>query len=432
MKQRRMKPTVFLALTVLTFSRLLLAEDLLAEDDLLLDEDVIFQRAEADVSTESAPDFKTMVESILADTRLSVQQSFVQGRRLEGSRTEARLFFERALWRNSYVNLDARYSLFAPKDALARSYGDDFSDANLKTLWLQQTHQECALKLGRQSQFWGAVEGAFAVDVLMPFDFTEPLLTDFADIRRSQDMAVLDCFYQSVYLQAVYTPKARLDQFHPKPQRALRTLEDSLEDEWGGQIKFRLPRLDISLFAAHLYQNTPQPVVDLSQPSGMSLISPRYDFFGASVVWANGRWLWEMDLGYKTDQRFSSDFERNFRDLAFGFEYVTTSNHHWSAGLTLTQAANSSADALTDYHGATLSWSNTYLNDDLTLSCLGNWMEQVKQSGGTAQAQFKFNDDWEVATALGYRDMGAADMTLFGLPERENGWHSTVKLKVIF
>lgn len=432
MKQRRLKPTVFVALTVLTFSSISLAEDLLAEDDFLLDEDVTFQRAEAEASTEPAPDFKTMVASILADTRLSVQQSFAQGQRLEGSRTEARLFFERALWRNSYVNLDARYSLFAPKDALARSYGDDFSDTNLKTLWLQQTHQECAVKLGRQSLFWGAVEGAFAVDVLMPFDFTEPLLTDFADIRRSQDMAVLDCFYQSVYLQAVYTPKARVDQFHPKPQSSLEQLEDSLEDEWGGQIKFRLPRLDISLFAAHLYQNMPLPVMDLTQPSGMRLISPRYDFFGASTVWANGRWLWEMDLGYKTDQRFSSDFARNIRDLAFGFEYVTTSNHQWSAGLTLTQAANSSVNELDEYHGATLSWSNTYLNDDLTLSCLGNWMEQVKQSSGTFQAQLKLNDHWEIAAALGYRDMGAAGMTMFGLPERENGWNSTVKLKVTF
>lgn len=406
------------------------AEDLLADDEWQLDSAVSIQQAPPD--PESAPDLHARISSVLEAARLSVQQTFAQGRQLEISRTEARLFFERALWRNSYLNLDARYTHFAHKDVFARAYGDDFSDANLKTLWLQQTQQQCALKLGRQSQFWGAVEGAFAVDVLMPFDFTEPLLTDFADIRRSQDMAVLDCFYQSVYLQAIYTPKARLDRFHPKPQRALEQLEDGLEDEWGGQIKFRLPRLDISLFAAHLYQNMPLPVVDLSQPSGMRLISSRYDFFGASTVWANGRWLWEMDLGYKTDQRFSSDFERNIRDLAFGFEYVTTSNHQWSAGLTLTQAANANADKLSDYHGATLSWSKTYLNDDLTLSCLGNWMEQARQSSGTIQAQLKLNDDWELATALGYRDMGQADMTIFGMPETESGWNSTVKLKVTF
>ena len=89
-------------------------------------------------------------------------------------------------------------------------------------------------------------------------------------------------------------------------------------------------------------------------------------------------------------------------------------------------------DGLDTYHGATLAWSNTYLNDDVTLSCLGSWMEQVKQSGGTLQAQWKINDEWEVATALGYADAGTADMTMFGMAERDTGWNSTVKLKVTF
>jgi hypothetical protein len=420
----------FVLLSLCYYASGSLADNLLAEDDWQMAPGMATQEPAS--VTKGSSDLHSMVSDVLEDARLSVQQTFAQGRHLESSRTEARMLFERALWRNSYINMDARYAHFAPKDRFARVLGDDFSDANLKTLWLQQTHQECAVKLGRQSQFWGAVEGAFAVDVLMPFDFTEPLLTDFADIRRSQDMAVLDCFFPSVYLQAVYTPKARLDQFHPKPLRELKDLEDSLEDEWGGQVKFRLPRLDISLFAAHLYQNMPLPVVDSSQSSGMRLLSPRYDFFGASTVWANGRWLWEMDVGYKTDQRFSSGLERDIRDLAIGFEYVSTSNHQWSAGLTMTQAVSGQTTHLKEYHGATLSWSNTYLNDDLTLSCLGNWMEQVKQSSGTVQALIKLNDEWEVSTALGYRDMGLAEMKMLGMPAREDGWNSTVKLKVTF
>lgn len=424
---------------VVLWSHGVAAQDLLAdEDDLLLADELSFSAAATAESAEPAevgaiPGFRSLFTSLLNATRLSLQQSFSQGRQLDGSRTEARLYFERALWRNSYVTLDTRYAVFAPKDALARTYGDDFSDANLKSLWLQQTQQKCALKLGRQSLFWGAVEGAFAVDVLMPFDFSEPLLTDFADIRRSQDMAVLDCFLDGVHLQAMYTPKARIDLFHPKQQQALKALEDSLEDEWGMQARFRLPRLDLSFFAAHLYQNTPLPILDLSQPGGLRLLSPRYDFYGMSVVRASGRWLWEMDLGYKTDQRFSTDDERDIWDLALGFEYVSTGNHQWGAGITMTQAAGQGiSPPLRTYHGTTLSWARTYLNDDLTLSCLGNWMERIKQSNVTAQARLKLNDQWEVATALGYADAGMADMTWFGMAETETGWKATVKVKVTF
>ncbi len=411
-----------------------LRADLLADDEFDYQSDSSMQTAFPATEHAEAKPKASVWAHLGADSRVTLSQSLAQDERMSLLRTRVQWVFERALWRDSYLHLDTQYTRYAPEDALARAYGDDFGDSELQALWLQQSLAQCAVKLGRQQVFWGQVEGAFAVDVLMPFDFSEPLLTEFVEVRRAQDMALLDCYGAERQIQLFYVPKATFDRYHPRPNAQLEELEDSLQDEWGLRFKQRINRLELTVFAAHLYHNTPTIVFDPLSMSGLALRRMRYDMLGSSLSWAQGKWLWELDLAWKSDQQLFRGDAVNIWDAALGFEYLSAGNHQFSFGLILTEAGNSSGQALRLWHALSASWSRHYLHDDLALSVLGYWREQGQQSNTTMQAQYKLDDYWTLVTAVGYQDIAANDAfyALFRLPPATTGWQLNTRLELTF
>jgi len=389
------------------------AEDLLAEDDFS------FEPLAQETTTRHWRDA----------LRFTLQHSLSQGDRLQLARSEARMAFEQAPWQNAYVKLDQRAYYFAHKDRQARQQGTDYGHYQLKELWLQQTQDACFVKLGRQNIIWGSVEGTFSVDLISPFDFTEPLFTEFSSIRRSQDLLLSTCFWGAHQIQAFVIPRARLDQVQHRQTGEWKTLESSLNEEWGLRYLHQREGFDVHLMAARLHANTPVLVLEpISAPIpalAPNLKAPRFNLFGVTAVKAIDRLLLEIDLAYKTDQleAFSGRSEDQW-ELSTGFEYTTASNHAFNAGVWWYQAQAQSLNTRFKRARAwTAGWNNSYWNDDLTLRFLGTYLSKPRQHTGTFQAEYQWDDYYTYAAALAYSDY---DEPVTGV---EEGWQITAQIK---
>lgn len=377
-------------------------------NDLLADDDFSFDTSEV-IEEE---------HSWLDDTRFTLEQALSQGRNLEQLRSTFRFEYEASPWEGAFVKLDNKLTYFWHKDRQARQQQTDYGHNKLQEAWLQLSEQACFAKLGRQTLFWGSVEGTFAVDVVSPFDYTEPLLTDFTSIRLAQDMLTFDCFSDQQQWQVFFQPRARLDSFQHRQDGALKQLEDDLNEEFGLRFIQSWEGLDLHLMYARLYGNTPIP-------SLVSVEVPRFDFIGVTLVKAIRRLLIEVDIGFKQNQleAFSGE-EKDQLEAALGFEYTTANNHQFNGGVWLFDTqAQSPQEQFKSTQTWTAGWNKTYLNDDLTLSLLGSYIETPQTSSVTLQSQYKWDDFWTLTTALGYAD---TQQTITGF---ESGWQVHLNIK---
>lgn len=407
------------------------------EDDLL--EEELF---EEDLFTEGAllgDDLVSQESKITDDWRknihITLQQTFFQGKHREISRTDAHIEYEVAPWDGAYVRIANKYTYYGHNDKQLGQDGRSFGRNKLQEAWLQLSESSCVAKLGRQGLSWGVIEGAFAVDVVSPFDFTEPLLTDYSDIRLSQDMLLADCYFSKTQVQTFYVTSARLNTYQQTNTSALQALEDSLHDEWGFRVSHRWQGLDVTLMYAHLYGNEPLSVIDSQQASGLRLDIARYDFVGLSGAWAIGRLLLEFDLGYKHNERENfTGKEKSHLETAFGFEYTTSNNHQLNAGVWIfegviqkpTSQQNLKRGSMQAW---TLGWSKLYLKDDLVMSFLGSWLTESDVLSSTLLAQYQWDDFWNFSSALSYTDSNQA---LEGLSSKGSDLGLLLKVKLEF
>jgi hypothetical protein len=381
------------------FSEEHLFEEEIVADDLLLSDEFEFE-----------PEDKKEIDSWRKNIRISLQQTLLQGERLEVFRSEARVEYEVAPWKGAYVRLDNKYTYYGYNDQQLGVNDEAFGHNKLQEAWLQLSKSSCVAKLGRQGLYWGGVEGAFAVDVVSPLDFTEPLLTDYSNIRLSQDMLSADCYFSNSHIQPFYVLSANMNIYQQKNTAQLTQLEDSLKDEWGVRVTQRWEGLDVSFMYAHLYGNEPLSVIDRNEISGFRLDVARYDFIGLSAAWAIGRLLLELDVGYKLNELESfSGNERSNVDVAFGFEYTTFNNHQLNAGVwffdeVIQQPTIQQNLKVGSVQAWTLGWAKTYLKDDLVMSFLGSWLTEPEVASLAVLAQYQWNDYWNFSTALNYTD----------------------------
>jgi len=374
----------------------LLEEDLFA-DGLLLSEEFELQGSQ-------------LAYSWRKNMRVTLQQTLLQGKHLEISRNEARVEYEVAPWDGAYLRFDNKFTYYGYNDQQRGVDGETFGHNKLQEAWLQLSESSCVAKLGRQGLSWGVIEGAFAVDVVSPFDFTEPLLTDYSNIRLSQDMLLADCYFSNTQVQSFYVASANINIYQQKNTSLLKSLEDSLHDEWGFRLTQGWAGLDVSLMYAHLYGNEPLSIFDSKQASGLRLDVARYNFVGLSAVWAVGRLLLELDLGYKQNEleNFSGK-ERSHVETAFGFEYTTSNNHQFNAGVWFFDEVIQKPTPLKALQRGTvqswtLGWGKTYLKDDLVMSFLASWLTDPDVLSSTILSQYQWDDFWNFSAALTYTD----------------------------
>ena len=416
-------------LSLLVLPILMLSPILHAETDDLLEDQLI-----ADDELELVLEERVKEESWWQDLSVTVQQTFLQGEQLDISRSEFRLEYEVAPWKGAYLRLDNKYSYYAHHDQQLSSAGASFGRNKLQEAWLQISESACVTKLGRQGLYWGVVEGTFALDI-SPFDFTEPLLTDYSNIRLSQDMLLADCYFSNTQFQSFYVVSASMDVLSQKDTGQIEKLENTLHGEWGGRVTQTWEGLDIALMYAHLYGNTPLTLIDTTQQSGIRLDVSRYDLFGVSASWASGRLLLELDLAYKKDlmENYSGK-EISNAEAALGFEYTTYNNHHLNVGVWMFEQVIQAPTLLKDTKSEaiqswTMGWSKTYFNDDLIMSFLGMYLNKPKVLTGTVLAQYQWDDYWNFSSALSYTD---AEDNAQSLTLNESDFNLLIKAKFQF
>ena len=415
---RKISATFAISLTLASVTGPTLAEDLLSDDDFSFD------------AEQNAPSPSVWPEGL----ELTAEHLYSQGHKSTSQRSSVGVEYETTPWKGGFIRFENSYRYYWRGDVLARRGASEhpYGRNKLSELWLQQSNQDCYIKAGRQTLFWGAVEGTFAVDQVTPFDYTESLFTDYSNIRRPQDMILGACFYGQTKWQAFVTPRATLSRISHRDTFAFDEIEDAMNEELGASFQQSFEGLDLTLFYARLYANTPVTVLTNSFPPQATLDVARYDLVGLSVVKAIGRLLLEMDLGYKRDQiiAISGELEDQL-EVAAGFEYTTSGNHQLNAGIwtykldtvQLAQPSTPSTDRVEQF---TAGWSKTYDNDDLTMSLLGSWLAKHQQSRLTVHGRYQVDDYWQYSAALSYTEIG--DLIRSNLVT--NGWEASMGIKI--
>lgn len=442
-----MKRPLILAIAIAGHPVTLVAQDFLGGDGFAFDSSAI------ETSEPHWTDgFKTTVEHSHTQVPGDVHRK----------QSSLRLEYEGNLSEGWYLKLDTRYRYFWSDDDLAQNRGGAYGKNKWQRAWLQYSKGSCTTTIGRQTLIWGTVEGTFVTDIVTPFDYTEQLLTDYGNVRLPQDMLVGECFFSGGQVQAFFTPEARTDifqhhrlTFEIAPGFKPADLSIEAEEEWGLRYKWHGSKMDISLMYARLYDNTPTPVyfgpamasADSQNAALVALLGPvisavtptpdfgirpelaEFDLAGIATSVALGRLLLKAEVAHRDHQLIPISGESTERfDAAFGFEYTTSGNHLFNAGIWATHFKNEAVEEQ-DIQVVTMGWRKTYLNDDLIMSLLGNWASNPRFAGVTVLAEYQWNDYWNTSLALSFADLSELDIPIPIAPAEES---ATVSIKYEF
>ena len=172
--------------------------------------------------------------------------------------------------------------------------------------------------------------------------------------------------------------------------------------KWGGD------GYDIRVMYARLFDNSPTLITkQSSMPPGLQ-IKPalaHFDLIGIAGDIAVGRLLLKGEVSYRSEQLipFSNETTERY-DAAVGFEYTTSSNHVFNAGLWGIHFNKDAVD-VNDRQVLSLGWRKTYLNDNLAMSLLGNWASHPRFATITVLADYRWNDYWSSSFAITAADI---------------------------
>jgi len=416
-------------------------DDFLSEDEFEFQDDSEEGQAQVSAEREAQTNIVEPNTSLIAKWMSDIQIRLQGDARYNFSQHHSQLRraslgikYETAPFRSAYIKLDSKYSYFNQDDYLVTD-SESYGALKLNALWLQYSVQNCAIKLGQQGVFWGVVEGTYAVDLITPLDTTEPLLTDFSELRSSQNLALLSCYQGDYDFDLFYSPKALLDRHQHTNRSALRSFEKTLNDEYGARVSKHWEGLDLSFVYARLYGNSPLLVPDPSAPLSPDFVVPRFDFYGLSSVWAIERLLLKADIGYSRDQliqklsaRGSDLLIEESTDISLGLEYTTDQSHDFSMAF-WHRKLNFMSDRSQDEYDKIwfISWSKKYFSDTLTSSLLGYWLENGSAQVTTLLQEYQIDDQWTISGALQF---GESEQVFSGAKgESELALYSSLKVQ---
>ena len=438
---------LFLFLCCWSFS--VFAEEAIKQPDLLSEDWV-------DEWTEELPDVgivgalsdpesaNNVTESILEFISVKLKGDLAYSESLILARGNARILSESTPIDNSYLKADVQFNYYNAKDDLLPDESDNEYTVKINDLWFQYSKEACSLKLGRQGLYWGNVEGTQALDVVSPLDLSEPLLTDFSLIRRSQDIISTSCFHNDYGFEIFVIPNPLLDQFTVRQNSDFKDLESALSAEWGGRITKHAQGLDLSFYYGRFNDNTPKAIFDLNALTLVGIYVDQFELFGAGIVYAIDRLLLEFELSYKSELAFQaiepvssygylSNKKRKDRlELAIGAEYTTATNHQLSSGIWIYEYENNPlVSSYADTYVLNATWSKLFLNDDLGLSALVFWQKEPELYQFTFMANLLISDYWSTSTAVSYQD-SVVDEINTGFRTQNDNKDWSIQLSVIY
>ena len=351
-----------------------------------LDDDGFGGEMELDMGGEMDSGPEAQVDSAPAQSpfRVSVDHaiSFRTGavKSVVNNRSSLNLEYEASLATGLYAKIDATGTLFWAKDHRSLSTAKDYDyDGLIREAWVQKSFDQINFTIGLQSIVWGEVEGAQATDTLNPTDNSEFLFVDFEDVRIGQASLRANLFSGGLTWEAFVTPKPLYSKNPPAnsiyayatPFAGLRVTEpEKAEPEYGVRMKFNVGAAEMAFLAASLTPN--QPLYKL-EATGLAQVAQTFRLYGVNFNYPVGQTLFKADLGYKTDQGINDQsFGLVFKDKldsALGVE-TTLSQHTFAAVVSLSSIQDWDESLLTKEQTGfyNLSWSKSYLNEDLSLN----------------------------------------------------------------
>lgn len=371
--------------------------------DLLLDDDMDFLAAD---------EFEVVLEATTPPTLLQTLGFSIQ-ETAGWSKNQSALFTHQtsanAKWAGSlspawYLEWDASaVAQWPATNVMDGSDTDADNSFNLNTLYLQYSSGPMSAKIGRYSIGWGELEGAGVLDIVNP----APDLTQGspAALDNSQWLASARLYGDGWDLSSFYNMAPELTDMSAAGFAA----PDTASTEWGIRLGTQLNRSDVSLYAGQFVEDT--PIIDLV--TFTSITSP-YDLIGIAVNQPIGNWLLKADLVKKSGltlySRAMPTMTKTFDrvDFGAGVEYnapsgqqygATLYGRHWleldgTSGI-LSQAFPPAVIPTLDTEAGAMLWfSDSFLNDDLSL----NIMATGDLSGAMAMLNtslgYRLNDQW--------------------------------------
>lgn len=419
---------IFWVLILFMFCGSLIAQDVegfddsdadieMVEDDVEFESEDEFSDDESETNTETE---SSMFDQLMSPARFTIKHELSyqleKAEAPKNNRTSFRLEYSKFFGTYFFIQLDTKVNVFHGNDHRAKAENSDVVDeTHTKEAFLQMSFGNTSIKLGMQNMIWGEADGGAITDVISPRDYSELFFISLEESRIGQVMMVVDQFTEMGDWSLFFIPDPKLNEY-PKEGTAyyydpfggqavfqeVSTDEDKYE--YGLRWKKTFGKSDISLMTASLLENDwAVKWVGVSATTGKQIFiksKQRYTMTGTAFNYAQGNFLYKGEIAQKTPRSFNNAVyqivKKDVLDAALGVEYspggsytlgLEAVNSHvidWEEGL---------QDVREDTAATTLSWSNTYFNEDLSvswMSSIGNSLEMILHSLRTS---YKWDDN---------------------------------------
>ena len=276
-------------------------------------------------------------------------------------------------------------------------------DGLLRELWWSGTHNRATLYLGRQVVVLGKGDFLSVLDLVSPGDQTRLFFADPEDARLGQNLIRLNVYPVSGHeLSLMYSPSARSGRYpshgHPYQQFPDYDQDDPKRLKESVLLyRYHFDSLDLSVSGGRVHQRAPVLSVDLSQGVIKGSHEP-FSFYGIGLSRALTGWLLKAELALYQDYAFQKDgfFEtRDVHAAMIGFDYLHDQLGSFTAEGNVIRPVDR-ARSEDDRSLYALSWTDTWLRDDLSLSLVHMGFKRFRNQLNRLHLSYRINDDWTV------------------------------------
>ena len=292
--------------------------------------------------------------------------------------------------------------------------------SRLRELYLQKSFGKSTIYLGKKIVVWGKADALVITDVLTPKDNSLLLLTDIEKSRTGQLLFEWDFYLKNIELNLYaipfplynlypeqghpyglplnYTIK-NLDEFSKKEQNSEAAFRVNYESDWGSTalLLASIHNRDAVLETLNIF--------DLSFQEKHE----RYLFLGLTMDIALKKMLLKMEAAYEKEKLIQTytDFfgqqiltatKKNVLSLMGGADYNHSRWGNWILEFSGSKAIDWSPLLL-------VSWSKSFLDEDLKLSTGVTFYDHLKNSSFNASSSYKINDSLETTLSFTFIDI---------------------------
>lgn len=385
-------------------------EDTLDVDTRFTEDDEELDDINEDAETESPGFFETLLQPARFTLKHENSYKTKEPSQTVNNRSSIRLEYSKFFGTYFYLQLDTKINAFLESDHRAKAEEKNILyESSTKEAYLQSSFENTSLKFGLQVVIWGEADGAAVTDVVAPRDQSELFFISLEESRISQPMLVIDQFLEIGDWTLFYIPSAGYTKMPEKGTQydlgffdnfSIEADEDleKNSDEGGIRWKKTFGKSDLALMAASLIENNYQYKMNAS---GILIKTKnRYQMLGLTFNYGKGAFLYKGEIAQKSKKVFNNTqyelIEKDVFDAAFSAEYSSSGGYTllfslinqrivgWEAELTGTDE---------DSGSYTISWSDNYLNEDLSASVMASLNYPNDEKTVTLNVDYKYYDD---------------------------------------